>query len=107
VSAPLRQIDVSWLNSTGHFVASLLNAIAEGFVVGFLFLLLVVLMRLLVRRVWVADVLAAVLAALSGGVDYSHPAHFALTATTVALAVYGTYGCFADLACWRGWQPGA
>jgi len=68
------------LNSTTFFAANLLVAVGSAPVNGLATLLLVVLLRLLLRRVWIADLLAAAVLGLSGtALDFSNPYRFAVT----------------------------
>ena len=106
VSAPLSVPVVSWLNSTGYFADYMLGRIVTALTLGFFFLLLVVLLRLLVRRVWIADLLACVIIGLGLVVDYRNPFYFAVTAVVPALANYAglwvlrCFGLLAWLAIW-------
>jgi hypothetical protein len=70
------------LNGTASFAASLLRSGAGALAVAIGFLLLVVLLRLLLRRVWIADCVAALAftASFAVGLDFSNPYRFALTA---------------------------
>jgi hypothetical protein len=72
---------IAALNSTTDFAAGLINAFGNVPVAGMLFLVLVMLLRLLLRRVWIADFFTAALMALvSGiGVDFSNPYRLAAT----------------------------
>jgi hypothetical protein len=53
----------SSLNSMAMFIANLIGSIVPGLVFGMGFLLIVVLVRLRIRRVWVADLVASTLLA--------------------------------------------
>jgi hypothetical protein len=81
VSGPPRPpLAIDSLNSTTSFASNLLRGTAGGPVAGMSFLLLVILLRLLLRRVWIADLLAAAVLGLNGiALDFSNPYGFAAT----------------------------
>jgi hypothetical protein len=77
------------LNSPAHFAARLLNAVGTAPLEGMIILVLAMLLRLLLRRVWIADLLTSVLLSLGGGaLDFSNPSHFAATAAAYVLSNY-------------------
>jgi len=79
---------IASLNSTMAFAGGLLSAVGTAPVMGMAVLVLATLLRLLLRRVWIADVLTAVLVSLSGiAVDFTNPYRFA--ATVGAYLLYG------------------
>jgi len=84
--APPSQMMVS-LTSATDFVAGLIGNIQGALFAGTAFLLLVVLLRLVLRRVWVADSLSALVwVALGLSVDFTNPFRFAVTGAAYVLA---------------------
>jgi Protein kinase domain len=73
--------EMAALTGTTRFVAGLLNAIGSVPVFGMAFLVLAMLLRLLLRRIWIADLFAAALLGLTSGVavDFSDPYRLAAT----------------------------
>ena len=95
------------LNSTTSFVAVLLRAVGFAPVGGIGLLVLAMLLRLLLRRLWIADLVAAALLALNGiAVDFSNPYRFAATAAAYILFacaflwVLRRFGLLAIMAMW-------
>lgn len=77
------------LNSPGYFAAGILGSVQWVLIGGIGFLLIVVLLRLLLRRVWIADVVGSLLFGLpTGGVDFSNPYRLAASAAVTTLVVY-------------------
>jgi hypothetical protein len=107
VSAPTRgRLPVGALNSSAAAAADLVNTVLGALGLAVIYLLLIVLLRLLLKRIWIADALASILIASSGGVDYSDPYRLAVTGPTVVLAVYSVlwlmrrFGLVAMMADW-------
>ena len=84
--APPAQMMAS-LTSATDFAAGLIGNIAGTLFAGTLFLLLVVLLRLVFRRIWIADFLSALVwVALGLAVDFTNPFRFAVTGAAYVLA---------------------
>ena len=80
---------ITALDSTTHFAAGLLAHAGGVPALGMAILVLVVLLRLLVRRVEIADPLSAALLALAGiALDFSNPYRFAVTWVAYLLFFY-------------------
>ncbi|MGC2330334.1 MAG: serine/threonine-protein kinase [Candidatus Acidiferrales bacterium] len=78
------------LTSTAGFIAGLLSSIEGTLIFGTGFLLLVVLLRLVLRRVWIADLLAVVIISFGGlALDFTNPYRFAVTAAAYLLLNFG------------------
>jgi hypothetical protein len=77
------------LNSTTSFAAGLLSAVGNAPVAGMAVLMLAMLLRLLLRRVWIADLLTAALLGLGGAaLDFTNPYRLAATAAAYLLYNY-------------------
>jgi hypothetical protein len=77
------------LSSTSMFLGSLLRSAPLALSVSVDVLVLVVVMRLLLRIVWLADLIVAIFLVGYGiAVDYSDPLHFAVTAGGYLLFIY-------------------
>ncbi len=107
VGAPLGGVPtITSLNSAAFFSAAFVQALSVAMSISIAFLLVVVLLRLLLRRLWIADVVGSFLIALLGGIDFSSPYHFAITATAVVIFVYAIllllrrFGFLATVADW-------
>jgi protein kinase-like protein len=110
VSAPLQEpwfTTILSLNSSGFFAAEILSSVQWVLIGGIGFLLIVVLLRLVLRRVWIADVVGSLLFGfVTGGVDFSNPYRFAATAAATTLLAYAwlsllrRFGLVAMLAVW-------
>jgi len=110
VSAPLGEpwfSTILSLNSSGYFAAGILSSVIWVLIGGIGFLLIVVLLRLVLRRVWIADVVGSLLFGfVTGGVDFSNPYRFAATAAATTLLAYAwlsllrRFGLVAMLAVW-------
>ena len=95
------------LSSSTRFAAGLINAFGDGPVSGMQFLVLGMLLRLLLRRVCIAD-FTAVLLGLTGGaaVDFSNPYRLAATLAAylffnyIFLWVLRRFGLLAVMAMW-------
>jgi len=75
------------LASTTAFASSLIGNVQGTLFAGTAFLLLVVLLRLLLRIIWIADFLSAlVCVALGLTVDFTNPVRFAVTGAAFVLA---------------------
>jgi Protein kinase domain len=84
--APTAQM-MGTLTSGTELAAGLIGDILSTLVAGTGFLLLVVLLRLVLRRIWIADFFAALVwAALGLAVDFTNPFRFAVTAGAYILA---------------------
>jgi hypothetical protein len=109
-AAPLRPgaENLAALDSTAGFAASLLFAIGAAPALGMELLVLVMLLRLLLRRVWIADFVTAVLFSLFAGVaiDFSNPYRLAATLAVYLCMNYGRlwvlrrFGLLAVMAWW-------
>jgi len=99
---------VAALNSTTRFAAGLINAIGDVPFIGMAFLVLAMLLRLLLRRIWLADLFTAALLALTSGiaVDFSNPYRLAATLSAylffnyVFLWLLRRFGLLAVMAMW-------
>ncbi len=109
VSAPpVAPTGLAALNSTTSFVAGVLGAIGYVPVVGMVFLVLAMLLRLLLRRVWIADFFTAALVSLTSGIalDFSNPYRLAATMAVYLLFNYiflwllRRFGLLAVMAMW-------
>jgi hypothetical protein len=96
---------IASLNSTKDFAAGILRAVGDVLVNGMEFLVLVMLLRLLLRRVWIADLLTAAVLGLAGvALDFSNPYRFAVTWAAYMLLFYvflwllGRFGLLAVMA---------
>ena len=75
------------LTSTTAFASGLIGNIEGTLFAGTAFLLLVVLLRLLLRKIWIADFLSALVwVALGLAVDFTNPVRFAVTGAAYVLA---------------------
>ncbi len=79
----------------------------EALAYGMGFLLIVVLLRLLLRRIWIAEVVGSLLLGITAGAtDFSTPVRFAATLAVNTLTVYvilwlvRRFGLLAMLAAW-------
>ena len=95
------------LTSTAGLIAVLLGSVQGMLIGGTGFLLLVVLLRLMLRRVWIADLLAVVIVSVGGlGEDFTNPYRFAVTTVAYLLWNFGLlwllrrFGFLAVLAFW-------
>ena len=80
---------ITALDSPTHFVAGLLAHAGAVPAFGMVILVLVILLRLLLRRVWIAEPLAAALLALVGvALDFSNPYRFTATWAAYLLFFY-------------------
>jgi hypothetical protein len=100
--------EMAALSGTTRFAAGLINAFGVVPVAGMIFLVLAMLLRLLLRRLWIADVLTAVLMSLASGiaVDFSSLYGFAATLAAylffnyVSLWLLRRFGLLAVMAMW-------
>jgi hypothetical protein len=99
---------IAAVNSTTRFAAGLIDAFGYVPVVGMAFLMLAMLLRLSLRRVWIADFFTAALISLVGGiaVDFSNPYRLAATLAAyvffnyVFLWLLRRFGLLAVMAMW-------
>ncbi|MFZ1205769.1 MAG: serine/threonine-protein kinase [Candidatus Acidiferrales bacterium] len=84
--APPAQMMASLTGAT-DFAAGLIGNVQGTLITGSGFLLLVVLLRLVFRRIWIADSLSALVwVALGLAVDFTNPVRFAVTGAAYVLA---------------------
>ncbi len=95
------------LSSTPVFLGGLVSSLAVMVGGSILVLLLVVLARLVIRVIWIADLVVAIIMVFWGiAVDYSDALHFAVTAGSYLVFTYGLlfvlrrYGFLAVMAFW-------
>jgi serine/threonine-protein kinase len=104
--APLYLGNVEALSNNAAFSAEVCTAVVAAVLVGLQYLLTIMLLRMLLKRVWLADAIASLLLAATGGVDYSDPIRFMVTYPVVVLFVYGVlwlmkrFGLVAMMADW-------
>jgi hypothetical protein len=98
---------IAALNSTTSFAAGLINQVGIAPVFGVAILLLSMLLRLLLRKVWIADLVTAALMSLDGiALDFSNPYRFAATAAAYLFFSYTflwllrRFGLLAVMAMW-------
>ena len=109
---PPQQFGIASLSSTAYFAANLLGgSVRSALEIGVAFLLIVVLLRMLLRRVWIADIVGSFLFGLtSGGASVSSPLRFTITAVAIALWSYlillllRRFGLLAMLAAWLAYS---
>jgi serine/threonine-protein kinase len=109
---PPQQFATASLSSSAYFAANLLGgSVRTALTIGVAFLLIVVLLRMLLRRVWIADMVGSFLLGLtSGGVSLSSPLRFTITALAIALGSYlillllRRFGLLAILAAWLAYS---
>ncbi len=88
-SAPSVNASFASLSSNTAFLGVLTRSVSLTLVGGVEILLLVVLARLLLRVVWIADLIVAILMVSSGiSVDYSDPLHFVVAAAGYIFFMY-------------------
>jgi hypothetical protein len=115
VTTPLWQLRPIWapelltpLEGAGAFVAFLAQVLVKTLSVTLSFLVIVVALRVMTRRrLWVADVLACVVFAFTGPLDFTDPSAFALSAAIVVPTIYvtipwliGRFGVVALMSAW-------
>jgi hypothetical protein len=81
---------ISSLNSAAYMTGILCNAVVLAFFFAMAYLLLVVLLRLLVRRLWIADTLGAILVGLLAVGTFGASSY--QNAAAVAFGALGGYG---------------
>jgi drug/metabolite transporter superfamily protein YnfA len=109
---PPQHFAIASLSSTAYFAANLLGgSVRSALEIGVAFLLIVVLLRMLLRRVWIADMVGSFLFGLtSGGASVSSPLRFTITAVAIALGSYlillllRRFGLLAMLAAWLAYS---
>ena len=115
VTIPLWQVRPIWepelltpLQGGSHLAAFLAQVPAKTLSLTLSFLVIVVVLRVLAgRRLWVADVLACVVLAVTGPLDVSEPSAFFLSAAIVVPTIYvtipwliGRFGLVALMSAW-------
>jgi hypothetical protein len=96
------------LDGTGQLAAFLAQVPAKTLSVTLSFLVIVVVLRVLTsRRMWIADVLACVVFAVTGPLDITEPSAFVLSAAIVVPTIYvtipwliGRFGFVALMSAW-------
>ncbi|HYL78735.1 MAG TPA: serine/threonine-protein kinase [Bryobacteraceae bacterium] len=81
-------LTIQSLNSPGYFAAGILSRVTNVLMVGIGIVLIVVLLRLLLRRVWIADVVGSILFGFSANVDFSNPYRLAASGAINTVVVY-------------------
>ena len=90
-AVPPQMEQVFTMNSAASFSAGLLNRAASSLLIATTWLLLTVLFRVILRRMWIADVVGCIAIALLAGVDYNSPYAFAITAGTTSISIYSVF----------------